>query len=235
MHALTKVSGILLLITAAVVLILGVVDMAPEMSAATRTLVRGGAGSAPLPEATSVKYRIGGELVFDIIGAAIFALFGWFLFTSEIQQAWAVVIVGLLALGSIIIRATPLLPLDVGKVCGGSVFWGAKVYADMYRAPLKPGTERRNVRTFPQSQNLRMGVTKPRLSGDEPHAAETVVLDFAKEPNLINQFYGHASGAKIVGSLAGTRTIFDGDFEKIVYSVPHLMVEKVEPLSAGGR
>jgi len=234
-QGLTKLCGLILLITAGVVLILGLVDMVPEMSAATHTLVRGGAGSAPLPEATSVKYKIGAEILFDIIGAAIFALFGWFLFTSEIQQTWAVVIVGVLALGSIIIRATPVMPLSVGKLCGGSVFWGAKVYTDMYWPPLKPGTERRDVSTFPQSQNLRMGVTKPRLGGDKPHGAETVVLDFAKAPSLINQFYGRPGGSKVIGTLAGTRTILDRDFEKMVYSVPHLMVEKVEPLSAGSR
>ena len=234
MQSLTKVSGLIFLIFAALAVILGIVDMAPEFSDAGGRLLRGGAGSDPLPIATSVKYKIGGELAVDIIVAGAVAIFGWFLFTSEIQQTWAVVITGIIVLALIVTRVTPLVPLNAGKVSPGFAFWGAEVYADVYHPPLKAGSRGRRAMTFPQPQHVRLGVTKPSLSGEELHVAETVVLDFTRRPRLIDQFYGHPRGAKLTGSLAGTRTILDYDFDKIVYTVPHLMVEKVEPLSGGG-
>lgn len=231
MHSLTRLSGLIFLILAGMALIMGFVDMIPEWTDAARTLAE---GDRALPIATSVKYKIGGELVFDVLAAGALAIFGWFLFTSEIQQTWAVIITGIIVVACIVVRVTPLLPLSTGKVSPGLAFWGAQVYADVYRPPLKPASRRRMARTFPHPREVGVFVTKPQLSGDKPHPAETVVLDFSKRPALVQEYLGQPRGAKVTGALAGTRTILDYDFDKTVYTAPHLMVLKVEPLGSGG-
>ncbi len=185
-----------------------------------------------MPIATSVKYRIGAEVLTDLVAIVLFALFGWFLWTSEIQQTWAVVITFLLLVGSVVIRVTPVLPMDVGRLSPGMAFWGALVIDDYYPAPMLPGTEVRRASTFPASQYDRLAVTERSLSGNAPHPGQSVVINFAAAPQLMSQFYTH-SGARIIGKLAGTRTILDWDHEKAVYPAPYLKALELAPAGTG--
>ncbi|MEA3401748.1 MAG: hypothetical protein U9R79_10960 [Armatimonadota bacterium] len=227
MYFLTRTCGLLFLGLALVTVILSFVDTAPEVISAADILRK---GDFPLPIATSVKYKIGGEVLFDVIAVAAFALFGWFLWTSEIQQTWAVVITFLLLAGAVTIRVTPLLSMDVGRHSPGLIFWGAMVVDDFYPSPLKPGAERRGVSSFPPSDGYALAVTEQNLSGQEPHPAESVVLNFASAPGAVGNFV--PGGVQITGKLAGTRTVLDWDHEKEVYSVPHMMVQSVTPPAA---
>lgn len=229
MAFLTRFTGMLLIALAATLVVLSIVDTVPEVSNAAAELRMGGPGSSPQPIATSVKYKIGSEVVFDVLVLAVLLLFGWFLYTSEVQQTWAVVIMGLLIIGSIVIRATPLLSMDIARYSPGFAFWGAYVVDDFY-----PPAVVRQVRTFPQNRSYRFGFTT-KISDKAVHRGESVVLDFGGDANLAARWDGSRGGAKLTGKLAGTRTILDYDNEKEVYSVPHLMVIKVEPLGAGGQ
>lgn len=228
MAFLTKFSGMLLIAAAATVIVLAIVDTAPEASNAAAELRMGGPGSSPQPIATSVKYKIGGEVVFDVMVLVVLGLFGWFLYTSEVQQTWAVVLMGLLLVGSIVIRSTPLLSMDIGRYSPGCAFWGAYVIDDYY-APAVP----RQVRTFPQNNTYRFGFTT-RITDASSHPAQSVVLNFGGDAALAARWDGMPGAARLTGKLAGTRTILDYDNEKVVYSVPHLVVTKVESLGAGG-
>lgn len=226
MAFLTKFSGMLLIALAVTVIVLSIVDTAPEASDAAAKLRMGGPGSSPQPIATSVKYKIGGEVVFDVLVLVVLGLFGWFLYTSEVQQTWAVVLMALLLVGSVTIRSTPLLGMDIGRHSPGFAFWGAYVIDDFY-APVQP----RQVVTFPMNKTYRFAFTS-RVSDTTAHPGESVVLNFGGDTRLAQQWDGMPGAAKLTGKLAGTRTILDYDNDKVVYSVPHLMVTKVEALGA---
>ncbi len=228
MQFLTRTCGAIFITLAVITLILAIIDTAPEVVAAADQLRE---GSNPLPVATSAKYRISAEVLTDLLALVIFALFGWFLWTSEIQQTWAVVITFLLVTGSVVIRVTPVLPMDIGRLSPGMAFWGALVIDDYYPSPLAPGKRTRRVETFPNNRYSALALTKRGLSGDEPHPAESVVLNFANNPQAAMTFFGQG-GAQIIGKLAGTRTILDWDHDKALYPAPHLMVEEVAPVGA---
>jgi len=228
MAFLTKFSGMILIALAVALIVLAVVDTAPEASDAAKVLRTGGEGSSPLPIATSVKYKIGGEVVFDVIVLVILGLFGWFLYTSEVQQTWAVVLIGVLAIGSIVVRATPVLNMDITRYSPGFAFWGAYVTDDFY-APPHP----RQVQTFPMTQYYRFALLS-QVSDRSARPGQSVVLNFGKAPSLMGQWDASRGEAKLVGKLAGTRTILDHDNEKDVYSVPHLVVTEVKSTGAGG-
>jgi hypothetical protein len=225
-YFLTRFCGILFLALALTTVILSVVDTAPEFAAVGEVL-----GDEPI--SSSVKFDIGFQIVFDVFAVAAFALIGWFLWTSEIQQTWAVVITALLLIGSIVIRVEPLLPMNVGRYSPGLVFWGAYVVDDFYPAPPPAQSGVRNVTTFPVNDYYRLAVTEPNLSGDEKHESKAAALNFSEAEQALGSF--HASGvqgAQITGKLAGTRTILDYDFERDTYSVPHLMVEEIAQVGA---
>ncbi len=225
MQSATKFCGIIFFACAVAVVIMAMIDTAPEATNAAKVLRRGGPDSDPAPIATSVKYKIGGEVVFDLMVLGALGLFGYFLYTSEIQQTWAVVVTALLVIGSVVIRTTPLLPMDVGSKSAGCAFWGAYVIDDFYPA-------NRNVQTFPMTQNYRFAMLE-RMTSTAANPAQSVVLDFGNAPGLLRQYVGMPGGAQVIGKLAGTRTILDKDNKQIVYSVPHLMVEEIAAPGTG--
>jgi len=229
MRFLTKFSGMLLIAAAVILIILSIVDTAPEANDAAAKLRMGSSRtSSPQPIATSVKYKIGSEVVFDVMALVVLGLFGWFLYTTEVQQTWAVVTMAVLLVGSIAIRSTPLLDMGIGRYSPGFAFWGAQVTDDFY-----PPTVARQVRTFPMNQYYRFAYTA-RESGTSSHPGESVVLNFGDAPTLVAQYDSRPGGSRLTGKLAGTRTVLDYDNDKVVYSVPHLMVTKVESLGSGG-
>jgi hypothetical protein len=225
-YFLTRFSGILFLALAAGVIVMSIVDTAPEFASVTEQL-----GNEPI--SSSVKFDIGFQIVFDVVAIAIFALFGWFLWTSEINQTWAVVMTALLIAGSVVIRVEPLLPMNVGRVSPGLVFWGAYVVDDYYPPPPPGQGQGRDITTFPVNQYYRLAVTEPNLPGNEKHEGKAVALNFSEAQQALGSFRASGvQGAQITGRLAGTRTILDYDFERDVYSVPHLMVESIDQVGA---
>lgn len=233
MHFLTRVCGLIFIALAAITLIMGIVDTAPEVIAAADQLRE---GNNPLPVATSAKYRIGAEVLTDVAALVVFGLFGWFLWTSEIQQIWAVVITFLLVTGSVVVRVTPILPMDIARLSPGMAFWGALVIDDYYPSPPPPGKTVRHVETFPLNDYSTLALTERGLSPSEPHPAQSVTLNFSENRQAAPVFFSQG-GAQIIGKLAGTRTILDWDHDKALYPTPHLMVEEIAPVgarSAGG-
>lgn len=226
MHFLTRFCGILFLALAVGTIVMSIVDTAPDLAAVSEAL-----GDEPI--SSSVKFNIGFQVVFDVFAIAAFALFGWFLWTSEIQQTWAVVITALLLIGSIVIRVTPVLPMEVGRHSAGIAFWGAYVIDDYYPPPLPTGARGRNITTFPVNEYYQLAVTESNLPGGEKNADKAVALNFTNAPQARDAFWSTgAQGAQIIGKLAGTRTILDYDFERDVYAVPHLMVEGIDQVGA---
>ncbi|NLO06362.1 MAG: hypothetical protein GX131_11110 [candidate division WS1 bacterium] len=225
MFFLTRFSGIVFFLLAAITIVFSVVDTAPELAAANAAL-----GDEPI--GSSVKFRIGSEVVFDVIALAVFVLIGYFLWTSEIQQTWGVVIAFLLIAGSVLIRVQPLLPMDVARHSPGLVFWGAMVVDDFYPSLPPTGVQRR-VTTYPSSQWYYLVVSENNLSRSEPQPGKSVVLNFTDAQSEAGTFYSRGvQGAQVTGTLAGTRTVLDYDHKRDVYSVPHMMVQKVEPVGA---
>lgn len=229
MYFLTRFSGLLFLALAAGTIVMAIVDTAPEFAAASEAL-------SGQPILSSVKFNIGIQIVADVFVVAGFALFGWFLWTSEIVQTWAVVITGLVVAGSIVIRVEPLLPMNVGRLSPGTAFWGAYVIDDFYPAPPPAQGRARNITTFPVNQYYRLAVTEQNLPGGETNEGKAVALNFNNaQPAMGTYTAAGYQGVQITGRLAGTRTILDYDFERDTYSVPQLVVESVAAVGARDR
>ena len=226
MYFLTRFCGLLFIGLAVTTVALSVVDSAPELAAVGKVL-----GEEPI--ASSVKFDIGFQIVFDVFAVAAFALIGWFLWTSEIQQTWAVVITTLLVIASIAIRVEPLMPMNVARVSPGLFFWGAQVVDDFYPAPPPEQGQARNVTTFPVNEYYRLAVTESNLSGGETNKGKSVALNFNDAKQAMGTFRASGyQGVQITGKIAGTRTILDYDFERETYSVPQLMVEEIAQVGA---
>ncbi len=222
MYFLTRFSGLLFMLVAVGAIVMAIMDTVPEFSAATEEF-----GEQPIN--SSIKFKIGSEIIFDVFVVAAMALFGWFLWTSEIQQTWAVVLTALLVAASITIRVTPLVPMNIARHSPGFAFWGALVIDDYYPTPIQP----RNAMTFPMTEYYLFAVTEKNLSREETNKESMVAADFSKAQAAYPQFWAAGwQGVQITGTVAGTRTVLDYDFERVVYSVPHLLVQKVEPVGA---
>jgi hypothetical protein len=222
MYFLTRFSGLLFMLVAVGAIVMAIMDTVPEFSAATEEF-----GEQPIN--SSIKFKIGSEIIFDVFVVAAMALFGWFLWTSEIQQTWAVVLTALLVAASITIRVTPLLPMEIARHSPGFAFWGALVIDDYYPTPIQP----RNAMTFPMNEYYLFAVTEKNLSREETSKESMVAANFSKAQAAYPQFWAAGwQGVQITGTVAGTRTVLDYDFERVVYSVPHLIVQKVEPVGA---
>jgi len=222
MYFLTRFSGLLFMLVAVGAIVMAIMDTVPEFSAATEEF-----GEQPIN--SSIKFKIGSEIIFDVFVVAAMALFGWFLWTSEIQQTWAVVLTALLVAASITIRVTPLVPMNIARHSPGFAFWGALVIDDYYPTPIQP----RNAMTFPMNEYYLFAVTEKNLSREETNKESMVAADFSKAQAAYPQFWAAGwQGVQITGTVAGTRTVLDYDFERVVYSVPHLIVQKVEPVGA---
>ena len=222
MYFLTRFSGLLFMLVAVGAIVMAIMDTVPEFSAATEEF-----GEQPIN--SSIKFKIGSEIIFDVFVVAAMALFGWFLWTSEIQQTWAVVLTALLVAASITIRVTPLLPMEIARHSPGFAFWGALVIDDYYPTPIQP----RNAMTFPMNEYYLFAVTEKNLSREETNKESMVAANFSKAQSAYPQFWAAGwQGVQITGTVAGTRTVLDYDFERVVYSVPHLIVQKVEPVGA---
>ena len=222
MYFLTRFSGLLFMLVAVGAIVMAIMDTVPEFSAATEEF-----GEQPIN--SSIKFKIGSEIIFDVYVVAAKDLFGWFLWTSEIQQTWAVVLTALLVAASITIRVTPLVPMNIARHSPGFAFWGALVIDDYYPTPIQP----RNAMTFPMNEYYLFAVTEKNLSREETNKESMVAADFSKAQAAYPQFWAAGwQGVQITGTVAGTRTVLDYDFERVVYSVPHLLVQKVEPVGA---
>jgi len=229
-QALTKVCGMIVLAAAAMVIVFAIIDTSSEASDASARLRRGGdyvESSDPAPIATTVKYKIGGEVGFDVLVLVILGFFGWFLYSSEIQQTGGVIVVILLVIATVVLRVTPVLPMDVGRASAGCFFWGAYVIDDYYPQPM------RDVETFPMNETYRFAVTE-RTTATTAVPNQSVVLNFGNHPELLGKYNSMMGGSQLIGKLAGTRTILDNDNKSMVYSVPHLMVEEVRSIGSSG-
>ncbi len=226
MHVITRVCGVLFFAAALAVAVMSFVDTAADIAAANEAI-----GNQPI--ASTVRFRIGFPVALDVIIAVILALFGWFLWSSEIQQTWAVVMTGLLVIGSVVIRVEPLLPIDVGRVSPGLAFWGAQVIDDFYPPPMVPDQERRRWQTFPMDRYYYLAVTEENLPGNEPHPDRSVMLNFNHAPEEMARFFAQGyAGSQIIGNLAGNRAVLDYDHRRKVYLVPHIMVQEIAPVGA---
>jgi hypothetical protein len=123
---ITKLAGYILIAIAAVFLIIGIVNFGPKYAAAGAIGAKAESyGLQTNP--TNLRFKMGFEFFVIVLVVAVIALAGWWLTTSEVRQMIWIIGIGIFVLISIIIRATPILPLTVAKWSAGSAFFGAQV------------------------------------------------------------------------------------------------------------
>lgn len=149
---------------------------------------------------TNLRFQMGSELVVDIICIGILAIAGWWLTTQEVTQIAWVIIVGLFAVFSVVIRSTPVMPLSALKLSPGAAFYGAQVQAVVTANP-----SQRYV-VISRSQNMRAAMV-----GDaQGKGADVLVLDLRNRTGSTKFMACSAYPVTITGTIAGTSGIATG-------------------------
>lgn len=196
---LTKLAGWILLLMTLAYAVVTIISFGPKYAAAG--YIGEKAESFGLQtNATNLRFQMGSELVVDILCIGVLAIAGWWLTTQEVVQIAWIVIVGLFAVFSLIIRLAPVMPLNVLKLSPGAAFYGAQVQAVVTANP----SQRYVVIT--RSQDMRAAMV-----GDaQGKNADVLVLDLRNRAANAKFMSCTAYPVTIKGTIAGTAGIATG-------------------------
>lgn len=124
----TKLSGWVLLIFAVIYAVITIISFSPKYAAASH-IGEKASDYGLQTTGTNLRFQMGSELLVDVLCIGLLAIAGWWLTTQEVVQiAWAV-IVGLVLVVSVVVRTTPIVPLNVLTLSPGAAFYGAQFEA----------------------------------------------------------------------------------------------------------
>ncbi len=122
----TKLSGWILLLMALAYAGISLMDFGPEYSAAG--YIGANAEKFGLKTTdTNLRFQMGWEFVIDILIIGVMSVLGWWLTTQEVPQFAWIGVIGAFLIFSIVVRASPVLPLNIAKLSPGAAFYGAQV------------------------------------------------------------------------------------------------------------
>ncbi|HEY3398081.1 MAG TPA: hypothetical protein VGM19_10545 [Armatimonadota bacterium] len=208
---MTKTAGMIFFIMAALVLGLAIANYTGQFTAA--------AGVAEQYRdtglnTTDLRFAMGESFVIQLVIVGILGILGWFLFGSETEQVMYLVITGLIVVGSVVVRLTPLLPLNMARLSPVSAFYGAQVEFQM------SADDTMFYLTLPRDTNYRVA----RLGKDLPEKDGHVLLDFHKDQALASAYARSKVPVTVVGTVTGTRTLVR---EREIFLVPRVKVYQV--------
>lgn len=230
----TRLAGYLMLAMAAAYLIVTLIDFGPDYAAAgaigqwaekEMRAARVGDSSTPgtqqqAPEpmlqttATNLRFHIGLGIVINILVIGVLAIAGWWLTTSEVQQVIWIVVIGLFVVFSIIVRASPVLPLSVLKLSPGGAFYGAQAQVPIYNDI----TGQKVIITKKKTMRIAQTATPDGQAGD------IVVLDFPQD-SVARQYAGCTLPLTVMGNVKGTASVARA---KEVQAVPLIIVRSAK-------
>ena len=209
----TKLAGWLLLLIALIGFIITFADFGPDYAAAGE--IGDKAEQYGLQTtATNLRFQIGFSIVLNILICGVLAIAGWWLTTSEVQQIIWIVLIGLFAAFSVVVRVSPVMPLHLQKFSPAGVFYGAQVEAGI-RADVSNQyvviTRKKTVRTA-------------QSATPEGQAGPLVVLDFSKQA-AARQYAGSTLPLTVTGRVKGKSSIAKGNELEIL---PVIVVDSVK-------
>jgi len=210
---MTKFLGILIFLTAAVVLIIAITNFTPQFSAAG-TVADQQQQYGLSTTTTDLRYAMGIEFIVQLIVTGLLAVLGWFLYGSETEQYGYMVVLGVLLLAMVIVRVTPVLPYSMAKLSPGTAFYGVRL-----KLPASSDATSYYV-TLPQSKTFRVAV----VDSAAEEGKGLVMLDFGPDQTLLNTYLQSRPPVAVLGSVAGTATIAR---ERLVFMIPKVKVLKI--------
>lgn len=208
----TRLAGWLLLIIAVIYLGISIVNFGPKYGAAGEIGEKHESYGLQT-SGTTLRFNMGFEFFLNVLGVGVIALAGWWLTTSEVRQLAWIILVGVFALFSIIVRSTPVLPMKVAKRSAGAAFYGAQVNVVL-------GSDvTNNYVVISRNQSVR---TAEALSNDGAAGIGRVVLDLG-DSSAASQYRGcTAFPLTVTGNVMGTAGIAQG---KELETVPLIKVK----------
>jgi len=167
---------------------------------------------------TDLRWSMGVQFLVDIIVVGAIAIVGWFLFGSEVEQYAYVIATGLLLIGGLTIRLTPLVPITTARLSPTVFFYGTQVKVTL------TADDTRAYVTLPESDQFRVG----RMAQGLPAKQATVLLDFRGDEELKQAYWYGKWPATIIGSVSGTRTLVPYTRARDCFLAPRVKVYKVE-------
>ena len=215
--SLTKATGMLIILLAALLLLIGIVNMGPSWSSAPEVLNKSYVYGLNMDD-TSVRFKIGLQLVLEVIIALGIGIAGWWLTTQEVRQVGYMIGLVVVVIFLFATRSSPLVSIDLARKSPVTLFYGA-----MVEAPTQVDTTAGWITLPLDTQHYRVAVTA--IYSDEAQmGTKEVMLNF---PDLetMKQFVITKGGkAKVTGRLMGTRVICH---DKFFGAVQFINVEKV--------
>ena len=211
---MNKVLGIVFFILAGLVLALGIANMAPQFSAA-QTVADHQSDYKLETNTTDLRIRPGVEFTIQIFVAAALGMLGFYLYNSETEQTGYAIVVGVLVLGTILIRVTPILPWSVVKLSPGTAFYGT-----VGKLPLT-GDATSWYTVLPMDKNFRIGVADANAVGEGKGVAAFLFPD-----EIMAHSYDATAGKTVIlGSISGTATIARGSH--LAFLIPKIKVNEI--------
>lgn len=230
----TRLAGYLLLLIAAGSLIITLMHFIPDYAAAgaigewaEREMRAARPGDAtgvgvqqPTHEpmlqttVTNLRFHVGARIVVNLLVIGALAIAGWWLTTSEVQQVIWIILVGLFLVFSVIVRASPVLPLSVLKFSPGGAFYGAQVQVPIYNDI----TGQKVIITQKKTMRIAQTLTPDGQPGD------LVVLEFPRD-SVARQYAGSTLPLTVTGNVRWTAGVAKGTE---VQSVPLIVVQSAK-------
>ncbi len=196
----TTLSGWILIIFAIVYFGITLADFGPEYAAAGNIGMDAEKYGLETSE-TNLRFKMGTEFAIDIVIIGLIALAGWWLTTTEVIQIVWIVIIGLFTIFSIVIRSTPILPINILKLSPGAAFYGAQVQMPINKDITFRYVEEQAFRQYvvvTKKQYVNVAVSG---SGSQPQA---VVLDLTNTAARTAYFGAEKFPVTILGNVMGT-------------------------------
>jgi len=199
----TRLAGWILLLFAVAHFGVSLADFGPEYAAAGA--IGENAEKYGLDTSgTNLRFKLGLEFLVDILLAGVLAIAGWWLTTSEVTQNIWIILIGVFVIFSIVVRATPIVPLNVAKLSPGCAFYGAQIQLGVSKDVTFNGPVRQYV-VITKKQAVRTVMTAQQ----QGQASEMVVLDLTNKA-AANQYQKCALPLTIDGNVMGTAAVAKG-------------------------
>jgi len=220
---MTKAVGVLVILCALVYLTVTLADFVPKYGTVGQ-IVDNQNRLGITTTTTNLRFHMGLPIVVDIIVLVLFGLVAWGLIGSETQQYAYAIVLGLLVVGSVIIRLTPIVPYSAARLSPGGAFFRSQTVVSVAADTtsvwviIPPG------QPYRADQPHRVAVTESytdtSLTGDKE-----LVLDFADDQSLLKQYWSSRPPVTLLGSMNGTRVLAVG---KDLYTVPCVKVIQIQ-------
>ena len=219
---MTRVIGALIILCAIVYLAVTLVDFFPKYGA-VEDIVKHQDELGLKTTTTNLRFHMSLGMVVDIIVLGLLAVVAWWLIGSEVQQYAYAIVLGLLVVGSVTIRVTPVVPFPTARVSPAGAFFGTRVIVSV-AADTTDGWV-----IIPKREQQRVVVTEV-YSDTSMIGDKELVLDFSGNQSALRQYWSSQAPVSILGAVRGTRVLAVG---KDLYTVPCVKVIEIQQAGSG--